>query len=60
LNPPFIREEEGAQIVEYGLIIAVVSLALIVALETLPTNFGTASAGFIGRIVTCLTGSTCT
>jgi len=31
----FAREEDGAQIVEYGLIIAAVSLALIVSLSAL-------------------------
>lgn len=38
----FAREEDGAQIVEYGLIIAAVSLALIVALSALAgTDFKT-------------------
>ena len=36
----FLRDEEGAQIIEYALIIAVVSIALILALQGLSsTNF---------------------
>lgn len=55
----FIREEEGAQIVEYALIIAVVSIGMVVALSALlgdgaaSTPFGT----FIGRVKTCLIGT---
>jgi pilus assembly protein Flp/PilA len=52
----FAKEEEGAQVVEYALIIAVVSIALVVALKTLNgANFTT----FIGRVGTCLTSSAC-
>ena len=54
----FVRDEEGAQVVEYALIIAVVSIALVVALQALVTD--ASFSGFIGRIKTCLTaGSTC-
>ena len=53
-----VRDEEGAQVVEYALIIAVVSIALVVALQALVTD--ASFSGFIGRIKTCLTaGSTC-
>jgi pilus assembly protein Flp/PilA len=53
----FAREEDGAQVVEYALIIAVVSIVLVVALAKLN---GTSFAGFITRVSTCLTaGSTC-
>ena len=54
----FSREEDGAQVVEYALIIAVVSIALVVALSALTADgggFGT----FITRVVDCLTGGTC-
>lgn len=52
----FIRDEEGAQVVEYALIIAVVSIALVIALSALTgTNF----SGFIDRVAACLTTSTC-
>lgn len=54
----FAKEEEGAQVVEYALIIAVVSIALVVALQALTAEgggFGT----FITRVTTCLTTATC-
>jgi len=50
----FGRDEEGAQVVEYALIIAVVSIILIVALRNLT---GTSFNGFITRVATCLTTS---
>lgn len=49
----FFEDEEGAQIIEYALIIAVVSLALIVALKAL-TASGGGFTTFIGKITTCL------
>jgi pilus assembly protein Flp/PilA len=50
----FAREDDGAQVVEYALIIAVVSIILVVALRNLTgTNFN----GFISRVATCLTTS---
>ena len=53
----FGRDEEGAQVVEYALIIAVVSLVLVVSLSRLNAASFT---GFIGRVTACLTaGSTC-
>jgi len=53
----FAKDEEGAQVVEYALIIAVVSITLIVALRDLSgTNF----TDFITRVGTCLTdGAAC-
>jgi pilus assembly protein Flp/PilA len=49
-----IRQEEGAHVVEYALIIAMISIALVLALQPLinRANF----AGFIARFMTCLTG----
>ena len=55
----FVRDEEGAQVVEYALIIAVVSIALVVALTALTANGGGFST-FITRVTTCLTSATCT
>ena len=53
----FAKDEEGAQVVEYALIIAVVSIVLVVALRDLT---GASFAGFIARVGTCLTaGSVC-
>ena len=52
----FAREEEGAQIVEYGMIIGAVSIALIVALMALNgTNF----SGLVTRVQGCLAGTSC-
>ena len=53
----FAKDEEGAQVVEYALIIAVVSIALVLALKAL-TDAGGGFALFITRVKTCLT-STC-
>lgn len=50
----FGRDEQGAQVVEYALIIAVVSIILVVALRNLT---GTSFDGFIARVALCLTTS---
>jgi pilus assembly protein Flp/PilA len=50
----FTREDDGAQVVEYALIIAVVSIILVVALRNLT---GTSFDGWIARVATCLTDS---
>ena len=54
----FVRDEDGAQVVEYALIIAVVSIALVIALSALTANGGGFSV-FIGRVTTCLTTAAC-
>ena len=48
----FAREEDGAQVVEYALVIALVSIALAIALSTAfaPTTFST----FVTRVGNCL------
>ena len=51
----FAKEEDGSQVVEYALIIAVVSIALVVALRGLVT--GTSFTGFITRVSNCLAGN---
>ena len=53
----FAKDEDGAQVVEYALIIAVVSIALVVALKALTT--GTSFSGFITRVEKCLTTAAC-
>lgn len=53
----FGRDEEGAQVVEYALIIAVVSIAIVAALRGVVTD--ASFTGFIARIKTCLVGTTC-
>lgn len=52
----FARDEEGAQVVEYALIIAVVSIALVIALKGLG---GGSFTTFIARVTTCLTTAAC-
>ena len=52
----FSRDEEGAQVVEYALIIAVVSIILVLALQALG---GGAFTAFIARVDACLTGGAC-
>lgn len=53
----FLREEEGAQLVEYALIIAVVSVALVLALQ--PVFVSGQIGGFITRLSSCFTGPSC-
>ena len=53
----FAKDEDGSQVVEYALIIAVVSIALVVALQALTT--GTSFTGFIARVNSCLTTAVC-
>jgi pilus assembly protein Flp/PilA len=52
-----LRDDDGAQVIEYALIVAVVSIALVIALSAITgSNF----SGFITRVAACLTGPTCT
>lgn len=53
----FATAEDGAQVVEYALIIAVVSIGLLVALEGV-TRIGFST--FMARLDTCLLTSSCT
>lgn len=53
----FAKDEEGAQVVEYALIIAVVSISLVLALgsatsPSLKTSFG----ALVTRVSACFTG----
>ncbi|SDY55017.1 pilus assembly protein Flp/PilA [Collimonas sp. OK242] len=54
----FANDEDGAQVIEYALIIAVVSIALVLALQGLTK--GGYFATFITRVANCLTTATCT
>jgi pilus assembly protein Flp/PilA len=49
----FAKEEDGAQVIEYALIIAVVSLTLVVALKGL-TSTGGGFTAFITKVAGCL------
>ena len=51
----FARDEEGAQVVEYALIIAVVSISLVIALSLLLGAGANPFTAFVARVVTCLT-----
>jgi pilus assembly protein Flp/PilA len=55
----FAQEEEGAQVVEYALIIAVVSIALVLALGSAGTGIASKFADFVDRVETCLSSGTC-
>jgi pilus assembly protein Flp/PilA len=57
MSTAFFSDEEGAQIVEYALIIAVISLALVVALQ--PLTVGAGIGGLIQQLTNCLTAVSC-
>jgi pilus assembly protein Flp/PilA len=52
----FACDDDGAQVVEYALIIAVVSIALVIALKALG---GGSFTDFITRVNACLTTAAC-
>jgi pilus assembly protein Flp/PilA len=52
-----LKEEDGAQVVEYALIIAVISIGLVLALQ--PLIVGNSFTDFITRVSTCLTTAVC-
>ena len=54
----FLNDDEGAQVIEYALIIAVVSIALVLGLAGLLSNGG-GFTNFITRVQACLTTNTC-
>jgi pilus assembly protein Flp/PilA len=58
----FIQDEEGSQVVEYALIIALVSIVLAVALGGAATGGGIQAAftTLVGRLTTCFTAGTTT
>ena len=53
----FATGDEGAQVVEYALIVAVVSIGLLIALEGV-TRIGFST--FMARLDTCLLTNSCT
>lgn len=55
----FVQEEDGAQVVEYALIIAVVSIVLVLALGNSTSGISSKFAAFVTRIGTCLSTGTC-
>ncbi len=55
-----LRDQDGAQIVEYALIVAVISLGLLIALQALPISATQGIDSLVTRIVDCLAGDDCT
>lgn len=56
----FIQEEEGSQVVEYALIIAVVSIGLVAALGGTTANGLQGSfAALVDRVTDCFDGTAC-
>ncbi|MBT9476794.1 Flp family type IVb pilin [Polaromonas sp.] len=53
----FLKEEDGAQVVEYSLIIAMISIGLVLALQ--PSTIAASFGNFIGRVSSCLTTGPC-
>lgn len=53
----FVRNDSGAQVVEYALIIALVSIAIVAALRGVVTD--SSFTGFIAQVKSCLVGTTC-
>ena len=47
----FLRDEEGVTMIEYGLIAALIALAVVATVLTIGTNLNT----LFGRVVTCFT-----
>jgi pilus assembly protein Flp/PilA len=56
----FVKDEEGAQVVEYALIIAVVSIGLVVALGDATDGLRGSFATLVTRVTRCFTaGQVC-
>ena len=51
----FAKDEGGSQVVEYALIIAVVSIGLVIALSNTTTGIGNSFATLITRVTNCFT-----
>jgi pilus assembly protein Flp/PilA len=56
----FATEDEGAQVVEYALIIAVISIGLVIAIGDPDTGLRSTFSTLVTRVTNCLTaGATC-
>lgn len=53
----FAVEDDGAQVVEYALVIALVSIGLALALDT--ALEAESFTSFVGRVTACLAGTAC-
>ncbi|MES2977143.1 MAG: Flp family type IVb pilin [Pseudomonadota bacterium] len=56
----FLREEDGAQVVEYALIIALVSIALTVLLADKTNGLGAAFTDLVTRVKSCFAANAVT
>ena len=57
----FAKDEKGSQVVEYALIIAVVSIGLVLALSNTTTGIGSSFDKLVTRLTNCFTaGTPCT
>lgn len=54
----FAKEDDGAQVVEYALIIAVVSIALVTALGNSSTGISSKFADLATRVGNCFSSTT--
>ncbi|MNL22152.1 Flp/Fap pilin component [compost metagenome] len=52
-----LADEDGAQVVEYALIIAVISIALVIALQ--PATIAARIDDVLTRVADCLSGNGC-
>ncbi|PLC07220.1 Flp family type IVb pilin [Variovorax sp. RO1] len=52
-----LTNEDGAQVVEYALIIAVISIVLVIALQ--PASIATSFDTVVTRVADCLAGNGC-
>lgn len=57
LFPSFVHEDEGAQVVEYALIIAVVSIGLVIALGDSTAGLRSSFVAFVTRVTTCFSAN---
>lgn len=55
----FLRDEEGAQIIEYALIVAVVSIGLMLLIQTGMLASGGSFSEWLTDVGTCLSTGTC-
>ena len=52
----FLHDEDGAEIIEYALIVAIITLMMVISLRDLNGNYST----FLQRVADCVTTSSCT
>ena len=55
----FVEEDEGAQVVEYALIIAVVSIGLVIALGGSTSTLGASFTALVERVRVCFSAAAC-